>query len=67
MISSKKAYSVSEIVSSTGLGKTYVYSLIKSGQLLAKKVGKRTIVLDGDLSQYLNSLPNFKVNSSEAA
>ena len=57
----KKAYSVNEFVSTSGLGKTYVYGLIKNGKLRAKKVGKRTIILDEDADNYLHNLPDFEV------
>ena len=61
MISDKKAHSVNELVKNTGLGKTNLYQLIKDGELKAKKLGKRTLVLDSDLNEFLNNLPDYKV------
>ena len=59
----KKAYSVSEVTKTTGLGKTNIYQLIKDGSLHAKKVGRRTIVLEAELDRYLNALPDYKVEA----
>jgi hypothetical protein len=38
-------------------GRTLVYAAIKNGQLKARKIGRRTIILDQDLRGWLASLP----------
>ena len=43
-----------------GLGRTTVYQAIADGQLVARKVGKRTIILRGDLQNFLLALPVLK-------
>lgn len=40
-----------------GCGRTKIYEAIKTGELRAKKLGRRTIVLDSDLRNWLASLP----------
>ena len=51
--------SIEEVRSATGLGKTKIYQLINSGQLTARKIGKRTLVLKADLESYLSGLPTY--------
>lgn len=38
------AYSISEACKVSSFGRTYLYQLIKEGQLEARKVGRRTLV-----------------------
>ena len=38
-------------------GRTLIYAAIKAGDLKARKVGRRTIILDGDLRDWLAALP----------
>jgi hypothetical protein len=41
----------------SGIGRTSLYAAIKAGKLIARKCGKRTIILQSDLINWLNSLP----------
>ena len=54
---SPHAFRISEVCSVTGLGRTTIYAAIKAGHLIARKYGRRTIVLANDLSAWLDSLP----------
>jgi hypothetical protein len=38
-------------------GRTLLYAAIKAGDLKARKIGRRTIILDEDLRHWLVSLP----------
>jgi len=50
------ALSIEEVRKLTGLGRTKIYSLIGSGELIARKIGKRTVVLRTDLETWLGGL-----------
>jgi hypothetical protein len=40
-----------------GIGRTKIFEFIGTGALPARKVGKRTIILRGDLMAFLDELP----------
>lgn len=52
--------SLPEACKIAGLGRTTVYQAIADGQLVARKVGKRTIILRQDLNRFLVALPVLK-------
>ena len=41
--------SIEETRAATGLGRTKLYQLINNGELKARKIGKRTVILKDDL------------------
>jgi hypothetical protein len=47
-------------------GRTYTYRLIKSGQLKAKKSGRRTIITPDAWREHLAALPELKPEPSAA-
>ena len=49
------AFSIAEVSSLTGLGKTKLYELIGSGALASKKIGRRRLVLSSELNRFLSS------------
>lgn len=51
--------SIEEVCAATGLGRTKIYQLANTGQLKARKIGKRTIVLKDDLESFLNGLQSY--------
>src|SRR5258708_24848301 len=51
------AFSINEVCASTNLGRDAVYRAISTGQLVARKLGKRTVVTSRDLEHFLQSLP----------
>jgi excisionase family DNA binding protein len=51
------AYSVPEAMLALGLCRDSIYKLINSGQLPAKKIGRRTLIVRSDLEKFLSSLP----------
>ena len=53
------AYSVTQIMARTGIGREAVYRAIKEGRLPARKYGRRTLVLASDLERFLQSLPRM--------
>ena len=51
------AYTISETCALTGLGRDAVYTAIRDGYLVARKLGRRTLITDDDLRQFLAGLP----------
>jgi excisionase family DNA binding protein len=53
----RRAHSVAETCALTGLGRDAVYAAIRDGYLVARKLGRRTLITDDDLRQFLAALP----------
>jgi excisionase family DNA binding protein len=56
-LSERAAFSVPEVQFRTGLCRDRVYSLIREGKLVARKMGRRTLITATDLEAFLQSLP----------
>lgn len=54
------SFTLEEVGSLTGLGRTSVYQAIKDRRLAAKKCGRRTIVLRSDLETFLQKLESAR-------
>ena len=52
----KAAYSIAEVTRLSGLGRSSLYTAIKAGDLVARKSGRRTVILADDLTTWLQSL-----------
>ena len=55
------AHSIAEACAQSSIGRTAIYELINTGQLPARKRGRRTLILAEDLQCCLQSLPSIKV------
>jgi excisionase family DNA binding protein len=44
-----------------GVGRSTIYTAINSGALRARKLGRRTVILDTDLAAWLDAAPSYKV------
>ena len=53
----RAAFSIPEVMAMTGLGRDKVYAVINEGLLAARKCGRRTLITDDDLRQFLARLP----------
>jgi excisionase family DNA binding protein len=53
----QRAYSIRQVRELTGFCNEKVYQHIRSGELVARKAGRRTLVLAADLDRFLQSLP----------
>jgi excisionase family DNA binding protein len=51
------AHSIEEAAYRAGCGRTTLFGAIKARALTARKIGRRTIILDDDLRAWLGSLP----------
>jgi excisionase family DNA binding protein len=51
------AYSIAEACAVARTGRTSIYEAIRLGELIARKRGRRTIILSDELRRWLESLP----------
>jgi len=54
----REGLSISEACAVAGIGRTKIYQAISDGNLKARKLGKRTLVLRQDLRDFLAALPD---------
>jgi excisionase family DNA binding protein len=57
------ALSISEACRAARIGRTTLYSAISEGELPARKIGRRTVVLADDLRRWLESLPTVALRT----
>jgi excisionase family DNA binding protein len=57
---SMKALSVQQVLAITGISRPTLYNHVKAGRIVARKLGRRTIVMASDLERYLESLPRLR-------
>lgn len=63
----KPAFSIDELAKAGPLGRSKLYEAIKAGDLIARKAGRRTVVLKADYDRFLNSLPVANARQSGRA
>jgi Helix-turn-helix domain len=51
---------ISEVCAASRASRTVVYEAIRAGELVARKRGRRTIVLQEDLRRWLESMPKIE-------
>lgn len=56
----KTAYTVKELLSELGIGRSKLYAELSEGRLSARKIGRKTIFLAEDVRRYLASLPRMR-------
>lgn len=54
------AVTIPEAVKVTGLSRSRLYEALRSGDLSARKAGRRTLIPFADLEAYLASLPTYQ-------
>jgi excisionase family DNA binding protein len=54
------AYGILEACTVSCLGRTTLYAAIKSGDLVARKIGRRTVITADDLKSWLNNRPSAR-------
>jgi excisionase family DNA binding protein len=55
------AYSPEEAGKLVNTGRTKIFQEIRDGRLKARKIGKKTVILDEDLREYARSLPSREI------
>ena len=55
----KLSLNISEAADMACIGKTNLYAKIATGELKAKKIGRRTIILVEDMKNFLANLEDF--------
>jgi excisionase family DNA binding protein len=55
----RRAFSIPEVMCILGLCRDSVYKLIREGRLPARKIGRRTVVLETDIQAFLEGLPRL--------
>ena len=65
MTANPMAHSVEAAADRAGVGRTTIYAAIRDGALVARKCGRRTIVLTSDLQAWLSKLPHARASSDE--
>ncbi|MCW2314890.1 hypothetical protein M2322_000410 [Rhodoblastus acidophilus] len=46
-----------------GIGRTKAYEEIAAGRLIARKIGRKTVVLEADLIKYFDNLPKVQADA----
>lgn len=54
-LTEKILLTVDEVIEATSLGRTTIFALMKTGELRAVKVGKRTFIRPADLAAFAES------------
>ena len=57
--SARLAYSISRLVRESDVSRSLIYEEIAAGHLIARKIGRRTIVRRADALAWLRSLPQL--------
>ena len=58
------AYNIAEACAAARAGRTSIYAAIRDGSLVARKRGRKTIILPDDLRRWVESHPPVKSKSS---
>lgn len=61
----KLAYTIEQVVNITGVGRSTVYNAIKSGQLEARKHGRRTWITSAALNKWIESMPMVRSSATK--
>jgi excisionase family DNA binding protein len=60
----KLAFTIPEAVSSSGIGRTVLYAMIKQGRLEARKLGSRTLIPAPSLQALVDGLPKIPTTTA---
>ncbi len=60
-----RACSIDETCAVAGVKKTKIYEMINSGELPAKKLGRKTVILTSDIEAFFKGLKPFKTGEAQ--
>lgn len=63
-MSGQIAYTIKEACAVSRTGKTSLYAAIRRGELIARKLGKKTLILEGDLRHWIERLPTLDAGNN---
>ena len=55
--------SVRDVITMTGVGRTTLYALIKTGAIRAHKIGRKTVFSTRDIREWVRTLPSMNTRS----
>lgn len=58
------ALSIVDAARTAGVGRSTLYEAIRSGALVARKAGRRTLITRSDLAAWLTSLPTIDAKAA---
>ena len=58
----REGLSIADACTVAGIGRTKIYQAIAEGELVARKYGKRTLILRSDLQAFLANLPTVQAD-----
>jgi excisionase family DNA binding protein len=61
----KITISIREAIQLSGLGKTFIYKLIRTGRLKPRKIGNRTLLVHDEFDAFLRALPLSKAGKPQ--
>lgn len=61
---SKAAFTIAEAAAQTSIGRTTLYAKLKTGELRARKCGRKTLILAQDIQNFLDGLTVIRSPSS---
>ena len=56
-MSTQIAYTIKEACTVSRAGRTTLYGAIRRGDLIARKLGKKTLILEDELRRWIEELP----------
>ena len=62
----KLAYGITEASIEANIGRDGIYAAIKEDLLVARKFGRRTLILHDDLRAFLQALPRLELDAGQS-